>query len=83
MLATSSLLRTVTRTDLARSVFSRTDLLRELEPVVRLGLDRHLSAATEWFPHEYVPYEVGRNYLHEPWEETDSVLARSRARRSR
>ena len=38
------------------------------------GPQRHLSAATEWFPHEYVPYEVGRNYVDEPWEETDSAL---------
>jgi acyl-[acyl-carrier-protein] desaturase len=53
---------------------SPADMLRELEPEVRRGLDRHLSAATEWFPHEYVPYEVGRNYVHEPWEETDSDL---------
>ena len=37
-------------------------------------MERHLSAATEWFPHEYVPYEVGRNYVEEPWEETDSAL---------
>jgi acyl-[acyl-carrier protein] desaturase len=54
--------------------FSREDMLRELEPTVRQGLERHLSAATEWFPHEFVPYEVGRNYLQEPWEETDSEL---------
>jgi acyl-[acyl-carrier-protein] desaturase len=51
-----------------------TDLLRELEPVVREGLDRHLSAATEWFPHEFVPYEVGRDYVHEPWDDADSDL---------
>jgi acyl-[acyl-carrier-protein] desaturase len=50
------------------------DMLGELEPVVRRGLDRHLSAATEWFPHEYVPYEVGRNYTAEPWDERDSEL---------
>jgi acyl-[acyl-carrier-protein] desaturase len=49
-------------------------MLRQLEPTVRQGLERHLSAATEWFPHEFVPYEVGRNYLHEPWEEKDSEL---------
>ena len=54
--------------------FSREDMLRQLEPTVRQGLERHLSAATEWFPHEFVPYEVGRNYLHEPWEEKDSEL---------
>jgi acyl-[acyl-carrier-protein] desaturase len=53
---------------------SREDMLRELEPTVRRGLERHLSAATEWFPHEFVPYEVGRNYVEEPWEETDSDL---------
>ena len=50
------------------------DLLRELEPVVRRGLERHLSVATEWFPHEFVPYEAGRNYVEEPWEESDSKL---------
>jgi acyl-[acyl-carrier-protein] desaturase len=51
------------------------DMLGELEPVVRQCLDRHLSAATEWFPHEYVPYEVGRNYVQEPWDESDTDLS--------
>ena len=51
------------------------EILRDLEPTVRRGLERHLSAATEWFPHEYVPYEVGRNYAHEPWEDADSELS--------
>ena len=51
------------------------DMLRELEPALRLGLARHLAQATEWFPHEYVPYEVGRNYVQEPWESTDSHLS--------
>jgi acyl-[acyl-carrier-protein] desaturase len=51
------------------------DLLRELEPAVRRGLERHLSAATEWFPHEYVPYELGRNYVEEPWEVGDGDLS--------
>src|SRR4026208_748366 len=50
------------------------DMLTALEPALQRGLERHLSAATEWFPHEYVPYEVGRNYVDEPWEETDSAL---------
>ncbi len=51
------------------------EMLDLLEPTVALGLERHLSAATEWFPHEYVPYEVGRNYKLEPWEEADSELS--------
>jgi acyl-[acyl-carrier-protein] desaturase len=41
---------------------------------VRRGLDRHLSVSTEWFPHEYVPYERGRNYVQEPWQTADSEL---------
>jgi acyl-[acyl-carrier-protein] desaturase len=50
-------------------------LLHELEPFVRRGLERHLSVATEWFPHEFVPYEEGRNYELDPWTETDSELS--------
>ena len=50
------------------------EMLWLLEPTLVRGMERHLSATTEWFPHEYVPYEVGRNYVHEPWEETDSAL---------
>jgi acyl-[acyl-carrier-protein] desaturase len=50
------------------------EMLALLEPTMLRGFERHLSAATEWFPHEYVPYEVGRNYVDEPWEETDSAL---------
>ena len=51
------------------------DILTELEPALQQGLERHLSQATEWFPHEYVPYEEGRNYVAEPWEPTDSRLS--------
>ncbi len=50
------------------------ELLRLLEPTLVRGMERHLSATNEWFPHQYVPYEVGRNYLEEPWEDTDSAL---------
>ena len=49
-------------------------MLQALEPAMVRGLERHLATATEWFPHEYVPYEVGRNYVEEPWEITDSPL---------
>ncbi|WP_460445742.1 acyl-ACP desaturase [Angustibacter aerolatus] len=37
-------------------------LLQELEPVVERELERHLKAAKEWFPHEYVPWSQGRDY---------------------
>jgi acyl-[acyl-carrier-protein] desaturase len=38
------------------------DLLRELEPVVAANVNRHLSTAKEWFPHEYVPWGAGSDF---------------------
>lgn len=51
-----------------------TDLLSELEPYVADALDRHLSQAAEWFPHEFVPYDEGRSYTDDPWKPEDSRL---------
>uniref|UniRef100_UPI003B3B09C3 acyl-ACP desaturase n=1 Tax=Micromonospora sp. TaxID=1876 RepID=UPI003B3B09C3 len=57
---------------------SQTALLHELEPVVAKNLDRHLSMAKEWFPHEYVPWSEGRTFDGlldgEPWRPDDSKL---------
>ena len=41
-----------------RSV-SAEDLLHELLPIVERSLDRHVTAATEWFPHELRPVRGG------------------------
>jgi acyl-[acyl-carrier-protein] desaturase len=43
------------------------DLLAELEPVAERLLDRHLSMAKEWLPHEYIPWRLGRDFDTEPW----------------
>ncbi|GAA3240962.1 acyl-ACP desaturase [Actinocorallia longicatena] len=63
----------------------RSDLetLTELEPIVAKEIDRHLAAADEWFPHQYVPWSQGRDYDGpmggEGWEPGDSkVSAESR-----
>jgi acyl-[acyl-carrier protein] desaturase len=56
------------------AVFSSQDLLQELKPRVGKALDRHLSTATEWFPHEYIPWEEGRDFVAEPWQSADSRL---------
>ncbi|HEV2249607.1 MAG TPA: acyl-ACP desaturase [Candidatus Limnocylindria bacterium] len=42
-------------------------LLAEIEPAVGKLVDRHLSVAKEWFPHDYIPYSLGRDYDKEPW----------------
>ena len=51
------------------------DLLVELEPVVEDNLARHLDAAKEWMPHEYVPWDEGRDFVAEPWDIGQSKLS--------
>jgi len=50
-------------------------VLVDLEPVVERLLDRHLAAAKEWFPHDYVPWELGRDFAGTPWQPGDSRLS--------
>jgi acyl-[acyl-carrier-protein] desaturase len=50
-------------------------LLRELEPSAEKNLDRHLSMAKEWMPHEYVPWSRGRDFDVEPWSPEQSTLS--------
>jgi acyl-[acyl-carrier-protein] desaturase len=50
------------------------ELLIELEPTLVRALDRHMEQAALWYPHEYVPYEEGRNFVAEPWAPEDSRL---------
>jgi acyl-[acyl-carrier-protein] desaturase len=58
---------------------TQTQLLLELEPVVESNLNRHLTMAKEWFPHEYVPWSDGRNFNGplegDPWTVEDSTMS--------
>ena len=53
-------------------------LIRDLEAVVAVELDRHLSVQKNWYPHEYVPWSEGRNFAGplngDAWEAKDSRL---------
>jgi acyl-[acyl-carrier-protein] desaturase len=42
-------------------------LLVDLEPEARRLMDRHLKIAVEWFPHDFIPYSLGRDFDKEPW----------------
>ena len=42
-------------------------LLLELEPEAGRLYDRHARVAQEWFPHDYIPYRLGRDFDKEPW----------------
>ncbi|OHV05148.1 acyl-ACP desaturase [Mycobacterium talmoniae] len=55
------------------------DLLRELEPTVEANLNRHLSATTDWQPHDYVPWGEGQNYAAlggADWDVAESRLSK-------
>lgn len=38
------------------------EILTELEPVAETALNRHMSMVKEWHPHDYVPWDGGRNF---------------------
>jgi acyl-[acyl-carrier-protein] desaturase len=42
-------------------------LLHDLEPEAARLYDRHAKVAQEWFPHDYIPYRLGRDFDKEPW----------------
>jgi acyl-[acyl-carrier-protein] desaturase len=55
-----------------------TQLLAELEPTVAQNLDRHLAAANEWMPHEFVPWSLGRDFADlggEAWSVEQSTVS--------
>jgi len=59
-------------------VMTDLELLQELEQVAENNLNRHLSATTNWHPHDYVPWDQGRNFAElggEDWDPTQSRLS--------
>lgn len=52
-------------------------LTRELEPVVADNLARYLDSADEWYAHDYVPFDQGRNFAFlggDDWEPSQATL---------
>ena len=58
---------------------TQSQILTELEQVVEENLNRHLTVAKEWFPHEYVPWTDGRNFDGvldgQPWSPEDRPMS--------
>ncbi|MDI9915002.1 acyl-ACP desaturase [Rhodococcus sp. IEGM 1379] len=53
------------------------ELLQELQPVAEENVNRHISMAKEWHPHDYVPWDEGRNFAAmggEDWSLEQSQL---------
>ncbi|MFC9894875.1 acyl-ACP desaturase [Nocardia sp. NPDC127579] len=54
------------------------DILRELEPTAERLLEDHLRKAKDWNPHDYVPWDDGRNFAAlggVDWEPEQSRLS--------
>ncbi|NNH70289.1 acyl-ACP desaturase [Nocardia uniformis] len=54
------------------------EILTALEPVAETNLNRHLSMAKEWHPHDYVPWDEGRNFAAmggQDWDPSQSGLS--------
>jgi acyl-[acyl-carrier-protein] desaturase len=53
-------------------------LIRDLEPIVAVELERHLKVQKMWYPHEYVPWSEGRDYAGplngDAWDAKDTKL---------
>ena len=43
------------------------EILHELQPEAERLMARHLQVAQEWFPHDFIPYRLGRDFDKEPW----------------
>ncbi|GAB2671673.1 acyl-ACP desaturase [Gordonia jinhuaensis] len=62
---------------------SGADLLRELLPLCESEVDRHMTMTKDWHPHDYVPWDDGRNFAAlggidwDPWQSklTDAAKA--------
>ena len=59
-------------------VMTDLELLQELEQVAENNLNRHLSVATNWHPHDYIPWDQGRNFAAmggKDWDPAQSQLS--------
>jgi len=61
------------------SSYIQSRLIRDLEPIVAVELERHLAIQKNWYPHEYVPWSEGRDFAGplngDAWEAKDSRLS--------
>ncbi|MFE3055408.1 acyl-ACP desaturase [Nocardia sp. NPDC059239] len=61
-----------------QNVLSDRELLESLAAEVETNLERHIAAAPEWQPHDYVPWDDGRNFQFlggTDWEPAQSDLS--------
>ena len=51
------------------------DLVTSVEADVRQLMDDHLERREHWYAHDIVPWEQGRSFRDEPWDESQATLS--------
>lgn len=50
------------------------ELVEALEPTVARLLAEHRERRKHWYFHDFIPWEMGRNFVKEPWEESQATI---------
>jgi acyl-[acyl-carrier-protein] desaturase len=53
----------------------QTELIASVEPTVERLITEHRERREHWYAHEFVPWEKGRSFVAEPWQESDATLS--------
>lgn len=51
------------------------ELVAAVEPTVERLIAEHRQRREHWYAHEYVPWEQGRSFSDEPWDESQASLS--------
>ncbi|MFP3913594.1 MAG: acyl-ACP desaturase [Actinomycetota bacterium] len=50
------------------------ELVEALEPTVAELLEQHRQRRRPWYFHDFIPWEEGRSFAKEPWEESQATI---------
>ncbi|MDH3306456.1 MAG: acyl-ACP desaturase [Acidimicrobiia bacterium] len=51
------------------------ELLESVSPAIRALMDDHRQRREHWYAHEVVPWEKGRNFREDPWDESQCTIS--------
>ena len=54
---------------------ARHDLMAAVDPDIERLMAEHLERRPDWYAHELINWEEGRNYRDEPWDESQGTLS--------
>jgi acyl-[acyl-carrier-protein] desaturase len=51
------------------------ELVAAVEPQVEALMQEHRQRRQDWYAHEFVPWEQGRSFLDDPWDESQATVS--------